>query len=229
MHRHPRLILLCVAMLGAAVLAGAAPTGASADLQPLQEQKLVATDGGRADCLGYDIAYSGGVSVAGAPGRTVGANPGQGAAYVFSHSGELLTQDVLTASDGAAGDAFGVTVGIDGDTIIVGAPTHALPGHVVPGAVYVFVRSNGAWTQQAKLTAADGAAGDDFGTFVGISGDTVAVTAPSKQVGANECQGAVYVFARSGDTWTHQATLTASDGRRTTASAGPSTSTETPS
>jgi len=218
MHRHPRLILLCIAILGAAVLgaavlAGAAPAGANADLQPLQEQKLVATDGARADFLGYEVAYSGGVSVAGAPSRTVGANRGQGAAYVFSQSGELLTQDVLTASDGAVGDGFGVSVGIDGDTIVVGTPTHALPGRVVSGAVYVFVHSNGAWTQQAKLTAADGAAGDDFGTSVGISGDTVVVTAPRKQVGANECQGAVYVFARSGDTWTHQATLTASDGQ----------------
>jgi len=217
MHPRPWSTLLILVALGAALLASTAlagpPADAGAGLQPLEELKLVALGGAAGDELGFDVAYSGGVSVAGAPYRSVGGNAEQGAAFVFRHSGELFVQDELTASDGAPGDWFGYGTAISGDTVVVGAPGHDVGGNAEQGAVYVFGYSEGDWTQQAKLTASDGAAGDQFGTFVGISGDTIAVSAPSRKVGANEYQGAVYVFVRSGDAWTQQAVLTAGDGQ----------------
>ena len=208
-------ILLVVVTLGAAALLAAAALApaAFAGLQPLDELKLVANSGAAGDQLGFDVAYSGGVSVAGAPYRTVGGNTSQGSAFVFRHSGELFMQDELTAGDGAAGDLFGYGTAVSGDTVVVGAPSSDVGGSADQGSVYVFGYAEGAWTQQAKLTASDGAAGDWFGSFVGISGDTIAVTAPNKQVGGNPYQGAVYVFTRSGDTWTQEAMLAAADGR----------------
>jgi len=61
----------------------------------------------------------------------------------------------------------------------------------------------GSPVQQAKLTASDAAAGDNFGFSVAVSGPTAVVGAPSKN--------SVYVFTRSGSTWSQQAKLTASD------------------
>jgi uncharacterized protein (TIGR03437 family) len=72
----------------------------------------------------------------------------------------------------------------------------------------VFVRSGTTWTQQAKLTASDAAANDQFGSSESVSGDTILTGVPFK----NSAQGLVYVFVRSGTTWTQQAELTASDG-----------------
>ena len=125
----------------------------------------------------------------------------------------LLAQEAqLTAAEGATSDHFGYSVAISGDTAVVGAPFHDVGANVNQGAAYVFVRSGTSWSQQAQLTAADGAANDRFGWPVVISGDTVVVGAPFHDVGANADQGAAYVFVRSGATWSQQRQLTAVDG-----------------
>ena len=121
-------------------------------------------------------------------------------------------QAELTASDGTTHDLFGLSAAIFGSTAVVGAPAK----NSATGAAYVFVRSGTTWTQQAELTASDGASNDAFGS-VGISGSTVVVGAPGKNSGT----GAVYVFVRSGTTWTQQAELTASDGVAGDAFGGP--------
>ena len=97
-----------------------------------------------------------------------------GSAYVFVRSGTTWTeQQKLLASDGAAGDHFGSSVSVSGDTVVVGAPGDDTPGGVDAGSAYVFVRSGTTWTEQQKLLAPDGAADDDFGISVSVSGDTV--------------------------------------------------------
>ena len=98
---------------------------------------------------------------------------------------------------------------------MVGAPYAAIGGNSDQGAVYVFTDSASVWTQTAKLTASDGAAGDQFGTAVSISGNTVVVGAPYAAVGGNSDQGAAYVFTEPGSGWanmTQTAKLTAADG-----------------
>ena len=112
-------------------------------------------------------------------------------------------QAKLTAADAAVNDYFGLSVAIYGSTAVVGAPYKN-----TGTAAYVFVRSGSAWSQQAKLTAADGGSGDLFGSSVAIYGSTVLVGAP----GANSFTGAAYVFARSGTAWSQQAMLTAAHG-----------------
>jgi len=121
-------------------------------------------------------------------------------------------QQKLTASDGAAGDLFGGSVAISGDTAVVGAFYDDIGSNSEQGSAYVFVRSGTTWAQQQKLTASDGAASDSFGMSVAISGDTVVVGAYYNTISPNTMQGSAYVFVRSGGTWAQQAKLVASDG-----------------
>jgi hypothetical protein len=197
------------------------------------------------DEFGYSVAVSGNTVVVGAypeDSSTTGINStpdesasGAGAAYVFVRSGTTWTQEAYLkpAAVGTtqAGDIFGRSVAIDGDTLVVGAhgedssttgvnstPDESASG---AGAAYVFVRSGTTWSQQAYLkasnTGASSAAADGFGNSVAIDGDTVVVGAQgedSSTTGVNSTPdesaagaGAVYVFVRSGTTWTQQAYL----------------------
>jgi hypothetical protein len=114
----------------------------------------------------------------------------------------------LTAADGAASAALGISVAIDGDTLVLGAPGDAGS----KGAVYVFQRSGDSWTQSAKLTATDAAAGDLLGASVAIDGDTIVAGAPDSDIAANANEGAVYTFARTGaPARTETAKLTATE------------------
>jgi uncharacterized protein (TIGR03437 family) len=165
-----------------------------------QQAKLTASDGVSGDQFGSSVSLSGGTAVIGAPG-----NSGQGAAYVFTTTGSTWTQQAkLTASDGAAGDQFGVSVAVSGASALVGASANASN----QGAAYVFTSSGSAWTQQAKLTPADAAGGDQFGASVSLSGTTAVAGAAGK----SGSTGAAYVFINSGTSWTQQAKLKASDG-----------------
>jgi hypothetical protein len=118
----------------------------------------------------------------------------------------------LTASDGAGNDYLGRSVSLDGDTVVVGAAGSDVGGNESQGAAYVFVRSGDTWTEQAKLTAPDGAAGDEFGFAAAIAGDTIIVGARFAAIDGINGHGAAYVFVRSGDAWTLQAKLSADDG-----------------
>jgi hypothetical protein len=177
------------------------------------EQKVVASDGAAMDLFGTSVALLGNTALVGAPGDAIGANSEQGSAYVFVHDGTTWSEQAqLTASDGMAGDYFGVSVALSGDTALVGAYEHDVGTNINQGAVYVFLRSGMTWMQQAKLTASDGAAVDHFGISVALSDDTALVGAYGDDVEANDGQGSAYVFTRSGMTWTQQEKLTASDG-----------------
>ncbi|HEX8249603.1 MAG TPA: FG-GAP-like repeat-containing protein [Pyrinomonadaceae bacterium] len=172
--------------------------------------KLYAPDGAPANFFGYSVALSGETAIVGVPLDSLESiNPAsvsEGSAYIFTRSGTAWTlQQKLTASDAANRDYFGANVSIDGDTAVVGALFDDVGASVNQGSAYVFTRSGTVWTQQAKLTATQGAAGDRFGVSVEISGETVVV-------GTKRDQGAAYVFTRSGATWTQQQQLTPSNG-----------------
>ena len=161
-----------------------------------QQAELTASDSSANDDFGYSVSVSGSTAVVGAPGVNLGA----GAAYVFLQSGSAWSQQAkLTA--GLGGINLGSSVAISGPTIVVGAPFSS------KGAAYVFVDSTKGWSQQAELTASDAATGDQFGFSVAISGVTAVIGANAK----NHQAGAAYVFARSGNAWSQQAKLTASD------------------
>jgi hypothetical protein len=129
-------------------------------------------------------------------------------------SATFQTQLAEVAScGGAPRDLFGYKVAVSGDTAVVSTPYHKVGASARQGAAYVFVRSGAIWVQQAELTASDGAEGDSFGYSVAMSDGMVVVGAPNHRVGANENQGAAYVFVRKGATWTQQPVLTVTDGR----------------
>ena len=169
-----------------------------------QTAELTATDGAANDALGFSVAVSGDTIVAGAFGHTVGGNSYRGAAYVFTKpvgSWANATQTAeLTAADGAPGDEFGISVGVSGATIVVGAFGHSVGGNSNQGAVYLFTKPGGGWTDATetdKLSAPDGATGDELGSNVAIDAAAIAAGAPYHQVGDNVGQGAVYSFTES--------------------------------
>jgi nucleoside-specific outer membrane channel protein Tsx len=194
---------------------GAAYVFAQSGTMWSQQAKLTASDGAAGDQFGYSVSVSGSTALVGAAFHQVGPHIAQGAAYVFAQSGTTWSQQAeLTASDGAANDGFGVSVAVSGSTALVGSPGHPFSSSsgFGPGAAYVFVQSGTTWSQQAELTASDGVAGDFFGYSVALSGGTALVGAAQHKVGSNLDQGAAYVFAQSGTTWSQQSELTASDG-----------------
>jgi len=95
----------------------------------------------------------------------------------------------ITASDGAPSDLFGSSVSIIGDYAIVGSPKDDIGANANQGSAYIFVRNGNNWTQQAKLTASDGATEDEFGFSVSISGYYAIVGAADDDIGANANQG----------------------------------------
>lgn len=197
-----------------------------------QQAYLKASNTGAGDAFGTYVAVSGDTVVVGAPAED-GASTGTagdpssnaaanaGAAYVFVRTGTTWSQQAyLKASNTDAGDRFGTSVAISGDTIVVGAQNEqsaatgvggneADDSRSLAGAAYVFVRAGTAWSQQAYLKGAS-ADFDLLGRSVAISGDTVVVGAEGDD-GAVTDSGAAYVFVRSGAAWSAQATLKASN------------------
>jgi hypothetical protein len=179
----------------------------------VQQAELTASDGAADNEFGYSVAISGTTLLVGTPYDEVGSNIEQGAAYVFVQSGSTWTQQAkLTVSNGKADDYFGYSVAISGTVAVVGAPGRTIGTNRKQGIAYVFVRSGTAWSQKAQLTSSDGAAKDSFGHSVAVSSRTVVVGASLKTFGSNTLQGAAYVFVPSGDKWSQQTEVTASDG-----------------
>ena len=120
--------------------------------------------------------------------------------------GSAYTEQVARLVPGGANNAhFGFSVDVDGDTVIVGEPGAAS----ATGAAYVYRRSGDSWGAPEVLTASDGAADDEFGASVAVSGDYAVVAAPRKDVAPLTNVGGIYIFQRSGtNTWTEVAKFT---------------------
>jgi Cadherin-like beta sandwich domain/FG-GAP repeat len=159
-----------------------------------------------------------------------------GGVFIFTRdtAGTWTQQAYVKASNTDAGDRFGFSVALSGDTLAVGAPYEDSAATGVngneaddtvaqSGAVYVFTRNAGVWTQQAYVKASNTGGGDLFGGTVTLSGDTLAVGAhqeDSSSTGINGGQGndattgnsgAVYVFTRNVGTWSQEAYIKASN------------------
>ena len=178
-----------------------------------QQAKLTAADGEAGDYFGGSVSVSGDTAVIGAYDDDDKGDY-SGSAYVFVRAadGTWSQQAKLIANDGAAGDRFGISVAVSGDMAVIGAYEDDDKGDY-SGSAYIFVRAvDGTWSQQAKLTAADGTAGDYFGSSVAVSSDTAVIGACMDDDNGN-WSGSAYVFVRAVDgTWSQQAKLTAADG-----------------
>jgi hypothetical protein len=167
---------------------------------------LYPSTSGSSSLFGYsvDISSDGSRSIVGEPYRDAFDH---GAVYIFNSSGTQEAQ--LSPNDPAAAytarDKFGYSVSIDsdGNTVVIGSI-----GSNNTGAAYVFTRTGTTWTQEAKLVSNDIAIGDNFGHDVSISndGNTVFVSTPLKS-----SRGAVYVFTRTGTSWTQRDKILSND------------------
>ena len=210
-----------------------------------QQAYLKASNTGAGDNFGRAVALSYDTLVVGATGEAsaatgVGGNqadnsaPGAGAVYVFTRSGSTWSQQsYVKASNSEKADLFGTAVALSGETLAVGAfgedsAATGVNGNQADntasaaGAVYVFIRSSGTWTQQAYLKASNSGHDYEFGGSIAMAGDTLVVGASAENsgatgVGGNQSDGtapgagAAYVFARSGTTWEQRAYVKSSN------------------
>jgi hypothetical protein len=210
-----------------------------------QEAYLKASNSAAYDAFGYSVALSGDTLAVGATeedsaAQGVGGNQDDnsaedsGAVYVFRRTGSAWLQEAyLKASNSAAGDRFGFSVALSGDTLAVGAYAEDSPAQGVggnqndndalgSGAVYVFRRTGSPWLQEAYIKASNTGVDDFFGYNVALSGDTLAVGAYLEDSAAHGVDGnqddngasdsgAVYVFRRSGTAWQQETYLKASN------------------
>jgi len=164
-----------------------------------QQAKLHATPPAAFDEFGIAVAIDGDTIVVGCRGDDDGGSQ-SGSAFIYLRNGTAWPQQAkIIAGDDAAKDLFGSAVALAGDYAVIGAPGDDSKA----GAAYVFVRNGSTWSQQARLTAADRAADDVFGTSVSLRGEYAAVGAPGDNAGA----GAVYIFKRTAAIWSQVARI----------------------
>ncbi len=178
--------------------------------------------GAVSDEFGVSVAISGDTVVVGADGDD---NEGReaGSAFIFQQSqgGNLTWGQVarLSASDAEAYNYFGMSVDIDADTVVVGAPSAPFQT-TQTGVVYVFERNlggNNSWGEAVRITAPAGNAGDNFGAAVAVDGDLILVSslgADDVDPSNTHCDsGKAFIFGRDqggAGAWGLVATLTGS-------------------
>ena len=164
-----------------------------------EAQRLAASDPATGDGFGQALAVAGGDLLVGSST----AAGGLGAVYVFRRddAGVWTESGRIMAGNGEEGDGFGGTIAVAGGVALVSASG----SRDSLGTVYVYTRSDaGDWSEEARLMAADGQPGDDFGVAVATDGEFALVGAPGKA----ERRGAAYVYRRgTGGDWTETATL----------------------
>lgn len=137
--------------------------------------------------------------------------------YVVSVGGTTLDVDTsgawqqsakLSAAEGGADDEFGFSVGLSGNTAVVGAPFS--PKGIGDGSAYVFTASGNSWTESAALHDDTGEQ-DFFGEDVVLSNGRLLVSAPHQSVHHAYSEGAVYTYTEHNAVWKNDQVLTASD------------------
>jgi hypothetical protein len=199
-----------------------------------QETELTANDGDAGDWFGRAVAVAsdGETVLIGAPFDQQPNGERAGSAYVFSKTSSSWSQEAkLAAEDGDSNDEYGSAVALssDGSTALIGAPSDEDPnGSTAPtssqvvdggpgGSAYVCTRTDGSWSQKAKIAANDGDARDEFGNAVAVSGTTAVIGAPNDEdpngppsgIGG---AGSVYVFSGADGSWSQETKLAANDG-----------------
>lgn len=172
------------------------------------------------------LSRDGNTLAVGAPGESSGA-ASSGAVYVFArHGGAWSQQAYVKASRPSPGDSFGNSLSLssDGDTLAVGVYLEDSLASGIDGdhggiaennsnrgAVYVYARNGGNWSQQAYVKASSSHDNAYFGADVALDsdGNTLAVGATGERTGALDA-GAVYVFTRNSGAWSQQALVKAS-------------------
>ena len=155
------------------------------------EATLAPSDPALRQYFGTSVAISGNKIVVGAPGDPALGTGDPGEAYLFVRSnGQWNQVAIMRDAHGFLGDRFGESVAIDGDTIIIGAPSSDENG-VDTGQIYSYTIDSGSLSNPQMIRASDGADGDIFGSAVTVSGEHVLATAPEK----NSTTGVAYALS----------------------------------
>ncbi len=162
-----------------------------------EEAKLVPSDTSPGDLFGSAVAIEGDTILIGASELDPGGGAEPGAAYVYQRIGAAwVEQQKLVPSGATAAWRFGFSVGLSGDSALVGAPSGALGGAV---EVYEFDGTQWVWTEQ--LTDPAGECCSQFGRSLELSGDLAVIGAPGSTGPSGDQVGTAYVFGRPGDRW----------------------------
>ena len=178
-----------------------------ADGRWAEASRITAPNAENGDNFGASVAASGNTLLV----SHVRDENARGSVYVYELRGGSWQQaGRLVPSDAVAGDSVGIGLTINGDVAMIAAAGSA--NRV--GAVYVFRRSGGRWTQEAKLTPSNGQPGDQFGAAIAVSERWALIGAPLQE----QARGGAYLFSRDASgTWTEVAHLisrTVSEGSR---------------
>ena len=181
-----------------------------------QQAKLLPSGGQAPDYLsfGQSVAISGDTIAVGAGraqwGSAVAPDPthpefggAAGEVFIFQRTGDVWTQQTTLKPQHPDGTMFGLSVALDGDALLVGAPADATGGTWC-GSVYAFRRNGATWTRSAVLIPPDAVYPTQFGSALALSGNTAVIGAP----GWSEHLGAAYVYTLASGQWLEQAELT---------------------
>jgi len=173
----------------------------------MEQHKLIHDGGLDNDNFGSSVDADGETIIVGAQSDDNGA----GAGYIFiKNSDSWIQHQKLSANDAEEDDNFGISVAIDGATLVIGAD-YADGANPDSGAAYVFQREASSWVFQDKLIANDGKTGDNFGASVDISGTTIVIGARTSDTAEDSDAGSAYVFTKNGGIWTQQDKLLSDD------------------
>ncbi|MDG1838654.1 MAG: FG-GAP repeat protein [Phycisphaerales bacterium] len=194
-----QLIIGCQLDDAAALNAGSALVYRRIDNSWHFEQRLVPSQGDEFSWAGRDVAIDGNIAVVGAYREwNVDKIQAAGAAYVFIRDadGTWIEESRLVAADAYQGNYFGYSVSLDGERLAIGSILNDAPIED-SGAVYLFTRDGGSWTQE-KLSPPD--VGGEFGYSVALQGDDLFVGAVY-HAGPGYATGAVYRFELLDGLW----------------------------
>jgi len=176
----------------------------------LEQEKLLALDGGEDDWFGWSVSINNEYAIVGAPNDDQNGED-SGAAYIFKLEDTFWIEgQKLVGSDGTEGAHFGYSVSIYGGYAIIGVPDDNDYGNY-SGSAYIFKNDGDTWIEEQKLLASDGVAGDVFGFSVSIKGDYLIIGSHGNDDNGGN-SGAAYIFKNNGNTWVEEQKLLASDG-----------------
>ena len=157
------------------------------------------------------LAMSGNFAIVGAFKYNSGITTIQGAAYIYHYNGTSWTEfQKLTGSDSFAGDSFGFSVDISGNTAVVSAYDDNDNGNY-SGSIYIYRYNGSSWVETQKIIASDGLPADRFGYRVSVSGDRIVAGAPYDDGPMGSGSGSAYFFKYDGSSWLEEQKVVASD------------------
>jgi hypothetical protein len=209
---RPRIIVVALALV---LVSAATPAAIGSDVGPshVHEAPLVDVEGGPGEEFGSAVAVEGDTVVVGSGTPSTGP-PGEAQVFTRDKPGVWTETAELVPRSGNRSSAYGMDVALSGDTAIVGDPGAEPGGLRHAGAVHVFERGpDGSWDHQARLTAADGRAGDALGWSLALEGRRALAGAIGDTNANGHSAGSVYGFsADETGAWSQDAKILASSG-----------------